>query len=278
MKTGKVLGYRCYNRKCQQCDVDFKLNQKTFYDCRLTWHGTAKAMEAQGAVDLATDPKLKTKNVQLGVLIADNDSSSIAAVHNAVTTHTVLKQSDMNHTTKGVSKKLYEIAKSRSQNPDDEMSHDFINYLKKYFTSAVKQNRGDLEKIKNAITNIPKHVFNDHQHCGAWCKAGKENYSRSYDVNNPILLESLTNLFDDLSESAANFVMAGSSQANESLNNTMCSKYSKRMCFSKSASSDRRYACTVNQKNLGEKYIINVLDELNITWNEDLEKYFNYLT
>ena len=251
LKTGKVLGYRCYyNRKCLQCDVDFKLKQKVDHDCRLTWHGTDKAMEAQGAAGL---------------------------VQNAITTHKILKQADMNHTTKGVSKKLYEIAKSSSQNPDDEMLHDFINYLKKCFTSGVKQNRGNLEKMKNAITNIPKHVFDDHQHCGNWCKAEKENYSRSYDVNNPILFDSLSNLFNDLQESAANFVMAGSSQANESLNNSMCSKAPKRVCFSRLASADRRYTCTVNQKNLGEKYILNVLDGLNITWNQDLENYFNKL-
>lgn len=95
-------------------------------------------MEAQGAVDPVTSQKLKENNVQVGVLVADNDSSSMAAVQNAVRTHKVLKQADMNHTTKGVSNKLHEIAKSKTHNPDDEMSHDFINYLKKMFYLSSK--------------------------------------------------------------------------------------------------------------------------------------------
>ena len=102
LKTGKVFDYKCYNRKCKQCDVNRRNNVKTKHEnCRSNWYGTAKAMEAQGAVNLVTSKKLKDNNVQIGVLVADNDSSSYAAVQNAVKTHKVLNQSDMNHTIKG---------------------------------------------------------------------------------------------------------------------------------------------------------------------------------
>lgn len=203
-------------------------------------------MEAQGAVDLVTDVKLKNNNVQVGMMIADNDSSSPAAVKNAVKIHEILKQSDLNYTTKGLSKQLYEVKKSKVANPDDEMSNDFINHLKKCFTSAVKQNRGNLENMQKAIKNIPDHAFDKHENCGSWCRSGKENYQRSYDVYNPTLYEKLKDLFNELKENAYSFIMAGSSQANESLNNTMCSKNPKRLCLSKSGSSDRRYACTIS--------------------------------
>lgn len=125
--------------------------------------------------------------------------------------------------------------------------------------------------MQKAIKNIPNHVFNKHENCGAWCRSGKENYERSYDVNSPILLQKLNELFTDLQQSASNFVMAGSSQANESSNNSMCSKNPKRICYSTTESSDHRFACTVSQKNLGENYVLKVLDKLDIGWNKKLE-------
>ncbi|KAH0552541.1 hypothetical protein KQX54_012096 [Cotesia glomerata] len=57
----------------------------------------AKAMELHAAVALTKDnPILQACNIEAGIFITDNDSSSICAIR-AVSHHEVLKQSDKNH-------------------------------------------------------------------------------------------------------------------------------------------------------------------------------------
>lgn len=49
---------------------------------------------------------LKAKNVEVGVMIGDDDSSTIAACRKA-SDHDILKQYDKNHASGGVKKQLY---------------------------------------------------------------------------------------------------------------------------------------------------------------------------
>ena len=77
LNTGKVLDY-----------------------CTRNFYGSAKAMEADGAVQLCTKSNiLKEANVEVGVFIGDNDNSSLAAIQ-AASDHTIIKQCDMNHSKK----------------------------------------------------------------------------------------------------------------------------------------------------------------------------------
>ena len=101
-----VISYITLNRKCKKCDLGQSLSD---HDCRLNFEGSAKAMEPHAAVKLVNENKiLKKCNVEVGVLIADNDSSSISAIRNACT-YEVVKQADKNHTSKGVTNALYKI-------------------------------------------------------------------------------------------------------------------------------------------------------------------------
>ena len=64
-------------------------------------------MEPHAAVKLDNENKiLKECNVEVGVVIADNDSSSISAIRDTCT-YEVVKQADKNHTSKGVTNALY---------------------------------------------------------------------------------------------------------------------------------------------------------------------------
>lgn len=53
--TGKVLGYCTRNRKCATCSSDLKTGKRTEHDCRMNFFGTAKAMEADAAVELVVN-------------------------------------------------------------------------------------------------------------------------------------------------------------------------------------------------------------------------------
>ena len=82
-------------------------------------------MEPRTAVLLIRENSILTAcKLQIGVFIADNDSSSICAVRKA-SNHEVTKQSDKNYTTRGVVSSLYKIKKIHK-----ELNSIAIAYLK----------------------------------------------------------------------------------------------------------------------------------------------------
>lgn len=117
----KVLAYVSKNRKCRKCD---KGNDPAEYDCTCNFQGSAKAMEPRAAVELVTEnPIFKECNVEWGIIISDNDSSSIAAAR-AAAPHEIIKHADKNHTCKGVTNELYKLKKDHK-----ELNANSIKYL-----------------------------------------------------------------------------------------------------------------------------------------------------
>ncbi|KAK0072203.1 hypothetical protein PV325_011745, partial [Microctonus aethiopoides] len=222
-------------------------------------------MEADGALALVTNSKiLKGANVEVGVFIGDNDSCSTSAVKEN-SAHFILKQSDLNHSTNGVGSMLYEIRKNSKLDPDKELSHDIIKHIKRCFTFAIKQSKGNVLKIRAAIINIPYHLFDRHNNCGSWCRSNKENVS-GVRLSNSDLFEALKNIFSQFGENAQKFVSGASSQANESLNLSICNKTPKGIPYSTTESADFRSAATVAQKNSGFNYIQKSMDRLEIPY------------
>lgn len=169
----KVIAYIVLNRKCKMCDAGLSIDS---HDCRLDFVGSAKAMEPRAAVLLTKDnPILNACNLEVGIIIADNDSSSICAVR-SVSKHEVVKQADKNHTSKGVVNELYKILKSHN-----ELTANAISYLQMNFNYCVSQNQGDSLAMAKAIENIPLLCFNIHNDCGKWCNYHKnpETYKHS---------------------------------------------------------------------------------------------------
>lgn len=227
MQTKKVVDFVSLNRKCEQCEIDEKLETVTEYDCRLNFWGSAKAMEPRAAVMLVVESKLlQETNTEVGVFSADNDSCSISAIQ-AAASHMIIKQSDMNHTKKGVGNLLYELRTKAAADPDHELDNDMIKHFKRCFSYAVHQNVGNLENMQAALKNIPSHAYGNHENCGSWCKASQENYVSTL-IKNPELFKELKKIFDKLADNASKFLMAASTQINESLNNSMCSKSLKK--------------------------------------------------
>ena len=64
--TGKIVR----NRNCKQCEV----NPSKEHDCRCNWGGSAKAMEADIAVELVN--KTLSAGHQIKAIVADEDSST----------------------------------------------------------------------------------------------------------------------------------------------------------------------------------------------------------
>lgn len=92
-------------------------------------------------------------------------------------------------------------------------------------------------------------------------------------MQNPILYQHIKKLFYDLAAGASKFVLAASSNTNESMNNIMASFCPKSNSYSTSESADYRFACAVAFKNLGKNYVLRVLEKLNLSYPKKIVHY-----
>ncbi|XP_066581510.1 uncharacterized protein [Prorops nasuta] len=268
----KVISYITLNRKCRMCDMGHSPND---HDCRLNFQGSAKAMEPHAAVQLTNKNSiLKEVKIEIGVLVADNDSSSIFAIRNA-SSHEVMKQSDKNHTSKGVVNMLYKI-----KNSYKELTAQSIKYLQRCFNFCISQNIGNDCNMATAIINIPEHCFNNHEKCGSWCKyeTNQDTYKHSVineGFKNQNLLLALREIFNTLAKKTSSFSAGASSNCNESLNSVIVSKAPKSRLYGTSSSGDIRVACAINQKNIGEQHVVHLAEKLTLSpgkYNEKKDK------
>ncbi|KAJ8676978.1 hypothetical protein QAD02_012765 [Eretmocerus hayati] len=260
--SGKVIGYAVLNRMCSKCDRGHSPDD---HDCRLNFVGSAKAMEPEAAIRVTRDNEsLKKCNIEVGIIIADNDSTAILAA-TEICSYEIVKQSDKNHTSKGLVNALHKIKGNHK-----ELNNATIDYLKKCFNYCISQNQGNIESMTQAIQNIPHHAFNHHDHCGEWCgfKKNPESYVHS-NIGDGLfdeqLFNALRNIFDDLSRKTCQFVAGASSNTNGSMNHSIVTYASKSRCYAKSPSGDRRVACAISKKNKGEKYILDVYKILELS-------------
>lgn len=76
-----------------------------------------------------------------------------------------------------------------------------------------------------------------------------------------------------MAKNASRYSAGASSNPNESLNATIVSKAPKRCVYEITTSSDVQVACAVNIKNEGEKYVPQLLNNLNLSPGVLTEKY-----
>lgn len=267
--TGKIMCYISLNRKCKMCSLGHKPED---HDCRLNFEGSAKAMEPRAAVLLTKNNSIFIECcVELGVFIGDNDSSSIFAIRSVIN-YEIVKQSDKNHTSKGVVNEMYKINKKYK-----ELNGITIKYLQKGFNYSVAQNQGDSVGMAEAIKNIPYHSFNIHTNCGTWCKYHLDpaNYKHSTidDFQDQNLFEELKCLFNILATKTNQFSAGASSNANESFNSMLASKAPKSRLYGMSSAGDIRVAFTVNKKNDGEIQVSNLAKKLTLSPGKHTIKY-----
>lgn len=266
----KVLSCISLNRKCKSYDSG---HEQTDHDCRLNFEGFAKAMEPYAAVQLTLNNLiLKKYDIQIGILIPDNDSSSISVIR-GVCSHEVVKQADKSHTSKGLVNELYKINKKYK-----ELTGLAIKYLQKCFNYCIAQNAGNLTSMAAAIRNIPHHCFNNHKECESWCNYHQNPKRYSHSVikdgfKNPDLFHDLKSIFDILANKTSAFAAETSSNPNESLNAMFTSKAPKSRLYGMSATGDFRVASAISKKNCGEQYLLTLYKNLSLSPGRDTEKY-----
>lgn len=87
----------------------------------------------------------------------------------------------------------------------------------------------------------------------------------------------MKNFYDAIANKSSSFCAAVSSNPNESINASICSKAPKSRIYGTSASYDFRVACAVNKKNDGEEYIVNLAKKLQLSPGKHTQNYCNLL-
>ncbi len=246
-KLGKVVGLGIRYKRCRKC----KSKKPKPHPCPVNFSGSAKAMESDILVELLKD--CKEKGAPVGEFCGDDDTTTIYRARREVDPE-IKKSSDKNHVSKNIGKDLHAI---KSQHK--ELTERSIAYLQKNFNYMLSQNKGSVDGIRQGLKAVVHHSFAEHEYCTeSWCGYLKdpENYKHKTlkkDLESPELKKELLIIFENRpAEKLANL---GSTQGNESLNNTNISKAEKRKHYGSSPSLGYRLKAGTLQKNEGHSYV-----------------------
>ena len=226
-------------------------------------------MEPSVAVELAKS--VETLDTSLDTIIMDDDTTSIALLRKEFNPN-IKKWSDLNHAKKSLTNALFKLSNkhkvltSRKNKP--------INYIRKFYSYAIIQNKNNPEKLSQNLRPIVPHMFCDHASCGDWCKH-KETEGKSSAFSAAQLAESnatdvredLSNILEIHARSSGRLAPNGSTKTNESFNNVVSSKCPKNKHYSSSDSFAFRLSGAAAQKNLGKAYIADVIESKGLSPN-----------
>ena len=176
------------------------------------------------------------------------------------------KWSDVNHAKKTLTSSLYLLAKKHTIL--SSRKNKIINYIRKGYSYAIVQNKGNAELLASNMRAIVPHMFGDHENCGEWCKGRQdETYKCAAFRGCRVSPESLMDLKNDLvnvlethARTSERLAPNGSTKTNESFNNVVSSKCSKNKHYSSSESFQFRVSAAAAQKNFGRSYVAKVME------------------
>ena len=260
-KTGKLIGYEVRCKKCAICEAAARLKiEVRQHDCRKNWSGSAKAMEPDLAVSMLNT--FKDKDASIKTITMDDDSTTIARARTEVDP-SVSKISDRNRTNKNFTKKLYDLQKEKKYTL---LKNKTISHLQKCFSYALAANKENPLELKSNLEAITPHVFGDHSLCReSWCgflkdqsKYRPKNLPYSKYLHGEDFRNDLNAIFMDYANQSERLCNLGSSQSNESFNNSVASKAKKSNYYGGSESLCYRVAAAGCQKNIGPSYMVDV--------------------
>ncbi|XP_062603151.1 uncharacterized protein LOC134264915 [Saccostrea cucullata] len=227
-KTKKIVSFSSKSKKCRICSAaTAKGVPPRKHNCRKNWQGSAKAMEPAMACEMLS--AIKDEGCKIGTLVMDNDSTTIAHVK-ATVDPTINKRADKNHTRKGFTGALIELANTHKVLKNQKLR----SHIERCFTYCVQQNRGKAKDLENELGKIVPHLYGEHECCGTWCRSKKTDYKpRNLPYGKPLsctlLREALEALFKKYCCKSEELAMMGSTQVNENFNHMVSTKAPKRL-------------------------------------------------
>mmetsp|Transcript_37340 Transcript_37340/g.90740 ORF Transcript_37340/g.90740 Transcript_37340/m.90740 type:complete len:493 (+) Transcript_37340:1541-3019(+) len=222
LRTNKVIAVNGYSLKCQLCTLG-KCQKDSYCSNPQEYEGSAKAMEAQGAVDACL--QLLAAGCYIGELVSDDDSTQRAIVcrktkelkENNVSVEEIQKEkgrwgegkcrgvlpfdngpcihlADINHRVRSFKSKMYKLVYAKQSISICEKSD--AERLGRNFAFAVHMySSNDLPTFKKKVLCALEHHFDDHEHCDQqWCRGGEGKKYRSK-IRHPKLYKDLKEIF-----------------------------------------------------------------------------------
>ena len=231
-KSRKCLKFAVRTKVCNVCDCAKSRHQDPKpHKCFKNWEGSSKAMEPDMAYSMIKD--LADEGHQVDKLVMDNDATTMHKVKQI--NDNIQKISDKNHTKKGVVNSLYNLANKHKALKNKKT----LNYIVKMFTYAFQQKSGDPQGLVQRLDEIVPHIFGSHDNCSpSWCSYNKNPSGFKYHslpygraLTDSALRSDLEKLVQQYQNKSELLAHQGSSQANESFNNTVASKAPKARYF-----------------------------------------------
>ena len=186
--AAKLLDVASFSKYCQGCISmeKFKTTDPGKYEiwkvshvCSINHIGSAAAMEVAG-VKAIFKRSVKNNQLRYTEYFGDGDSKSFSAVQNIYDGVTIVKRECIGHIQKRVGNRCRKLKKRvKGLGGKGKLTDSVIDKLQNYYGIAVRNNSGDLQKMKPSIAAALFHVASSadhvwHDHCpigkDSWCQ------------------------------------------------------------------------------------------------------------
>ncbi|CAG2198046.1 unnamed protein product [Mytilus edulis] len=256
VNTGKVVEFDVRTRNCSICQYHIGKNEpKPPHECNVNWTGSSKGMEPDMACSMIQ--RLAEDGYTVGTLHADNDATTQSRLPRSIN-----KKDDKTHVKKNLSKRLYGLSKNYKQ----LKSAKVIPYIVRCFMYTISKHQNSKQSMKTELATIVPHIFGHHEQCSpTWCTYVKDptkfrfkHLPNGKALSGDKLREELDKLAQNYIERADRLLNLGSTQSNESFNNSVASFAPKNRFYGGTKSLKARVSSAVMQKNEGYGWLSKV--------------------
>ncbi|XP_076110691.1 uncharacterized protein LOC143079310 isoform X2 [Mytilus galloprovincialis] len=217
--------------------------------------GSSKGMEPDMACSMIQ--RLAEDGYTVGTLHADNDATTQSRLPCSI-----IKKDDKTHVKKNLSKRLYGLSKNYKQ----LKSAKVITYIVRCFMYTISKHQNSKQSMKTELATIVPHIFGHHEQCSpTWCTYVKDptkfrfkHLPNGKALSGDKLREELDKLAQNYIERADRLLNLGSTQSNESFNNSVASFAPKNRFYGGTKSLKARVSSAVMQKNEGYGWLSKV--------------------
>ncbi|CAC5420498.1 unnamed protein product [Mytilus coruscus] len=201
--------------------------------------------------------RLAEDGYTVGTLHSDNDATTQSRLPRSI-----IKKDDKTHLKKNLSKRLCGLSKNYKQ----LKSAKVIPYIVRCFMYAISRHQNCKQSMKAELATIVPHIFGHHEQCSpTWCTYIKDptkfrfkHLPNGKALSGDKLKEELDKLAQSYIERADRLLNLGSTQSNESFNNSVASFAPKNRFYGGTKSLKARVSSAVMQKNEGYGWLSKV--------------------
>ena len=265
VRTGEILDYEVRSLICKECSSHEHCDKQSpdylawkeshRRHCEVNHVGSSEEMESSWAVDIFC-PSIEKRKLVYSTFVGDGDSSCFGKVKSKLEelygkNYPIVKEECVGHVQKRLGTALRNYKKNlKGLKMSDggrvegrgRLSDNVIDKMQKYYGRAIRENSGDLDKMKNSIWAIHHHMIKDessslheqHKLCpkgeDTWCKFWKDQASYKEDNRLPsVFNEELKPIFTRLTDDdLLKRCLQGQTQnRNESVNGQLWSRCPK---------------------------------------------------